>query len=529
MNPLAQAKITNSVAHSAPPRLLPLRLPRLCVPIIGTEANQIVDKAEALARDNSFLELRLDYLSKPALALAKIKQFFELHHGIVMIATCRRISSGGRFRGSIASQLDILAKAAAAGCQLVDVELQTATKCKPDQLQKLRSRSALILSFHDFRATKKLEETLEKLLAYPADFYKIVGTATTLSDNVTMIKFLAREGDRHSLVGMCMGEQGIISRVLALRAGSAFTFGAASATEATAPGQITAQELRHVYRIEQVDAATKIYGVVGDPIAHSLSPTIMNSAFRRENVNAVFLALHAKTLKDLLTCVREIPIHGISVTMPYKEAILQYLDNTDAHSAKIGACNTVVRAQDGKLYGFNTDAAGIIRPLERRLNTLEGARILVLGAGGAARAAVFGLKERGSEVYILNRSAAPAKKLAHQARARIMKRPDLKKMAFDVIINATPVGMGNARETPLQEREINARYVFDMVYDPAETRLLKLAKERGAQAIPGIEMFVHQAARQFEIWTGKPAPWDEMLRVVLLALQERAQRSPNGK
>jgi 3-dehydroquinate dehydratase / shikimate dehydrogenase len=262
---------------------------------------------------------------------------------------------------------------------------------------------------------------------------------------------------------------------------------------------------------------------------HSLSPAMMNAAFRRENVNAVYLPLHAKALKDLLTCVKEIPIHGLSVTMPYKEAILPHLDNTDSHTTKIGACNTVVRAQDGKLYGFNTDTAGIVRPLERRLNTLEGARILVLGAGGAARAAVFGLKERGCEVYILNRSLAAAKKLAHQARARIMKRPDLKKLAFDVIINATPVGMGNTRETPLQDKEINARYVFDMVYDPAETRLLKLAKERGAQVIPGIEMFVHQAARQFEIWTGKPAPFDEMLRVVLLALQDRATRSANGK
>jgi 3-dehydroquinate dehydratase / shikimate dehydrogenase len=518
--------------NSAPaytPRFLPLRLPRVCVAVIGSDANELADKAEALVRDNSFLEFRLDYLSKPGLALAKIKRFTESHPGTVVIATCRRVASGGKFRGSIASQLDILGKAAAAGCQLIDIELQTANKCKPEQLQKLRSRAALILSFHDFRATKKLDESLEKMLAYPADFYKIVSTATTLSDNVAMIKFLAREGDRYSLVGMCMGEQGIISRVLGLRAGSVFTFAAASAGEATAPGQVTAQELRSVYRVEQLDAATRVYGVVGDPIAHSLSPAIMNAAFRRENVNAVYLALHAKTLKDLLHCVREIPIHGISVTMPYKEPILSHLDNTDSHTTKIGACNTVVRAQDGKLYGFNTDAAGIVRPLERRLNTLEGARILVIGAGGAARAAVFGLKERGSEVYILNRSAGPAKKLAHQARARIMKRPDLKKLAFDVIINATPVGMGNTRDTPLQDKEINARYVFDMVYDPAETRLLKLAKERGAQIIPGIEMLVHQAARQFEIWTGKPAPWDEMLRVVVLALQERANRASDGK
>jgi 3-dehydroquinate dehydratase/shikimate dehydrogenase len=514
-----------NAAPSYPPRLLRLRLPRVCVAVIGTDANEMAEKAEALVRDNPFLEFRLDYLPKPALALPRVKRFMESNPGTIVIATCRRAANGGKFRGSIASQLDVLAKAAAAGCQLVDVELQTASKTKPAQLQKLRSRAALILSFHDFKATRKLDETLEKMTAYPADFYKVVSTATTLSDNVTMIKFLAREGDRHSMVSMCMGEQGIISRVLGVRAGSVFTFASAGAGQETAPGQVVAQELRSVYRIDQVDVATRVYGVVGDPIAHSLSPAIMNAAFRRENVNAVYLPLHAKTLKDLLTCVKDIPIHGISVTMPYKEAILPHLDNSDSHTNKVGACNTVVRAQDGKLYGFNTDTAGIVRPLERRLSSIEGARILVIGAGGAARAAVFGLKERGAEVYILNRSLGPAKKLAHQARARIMKRPDLKKMAFDVIINATPVGMGNSRETPLQEKEINARYVFDMIYDPPETRLLKLAQERGAQIIPGIEMFVHQAARQFEIWTGKPAPFDEMLRVVTLAQQDRAART----
>jgi len=246
----------------------------------------------------------------------------------------------------------------------------------------------------------------------------------------------------------------------------------------------------------------------------------MNAALRRENVNGVFLALHAKSLKDLLACIRDIPIHGLAITMPYKEAILRYLDNTDPYTTKIGACNTVVRSQDGKLYGFNTDTSGVVRPLEQRM-TLNDARILVLGAGGAARAAVFGLKDRGARIFILNRSLAAAHKLARQAKARTIKRSDLKRLDFDVIINATPVGMGNTRESPLNENEINARYVFDMIYDPAETRLMKLAKERGAEVIPGIEMLVHQAARQFEIWTGKPAPWDDMLRVVTLALNER--------
>jgi 3-dehydroquinate dehydratase / shikimate dehydrogenase len=511
------------------PRLLPLRLPRVCVAVSGPDAATLIEKADGLTRDNSFIEFRLDYLSKPGLALPKVKQFLETHPGITVIATCRRAPSGGKFRGSIASQIEILAKAAAVGCQLVDVELQTAQKCKTAPLQKLRSRAGLILSFHDFRGTKKLDETLEKMRVFPADYYKVVSTATTLSDNVSMIQFLGREGDNQSIIGVCMGEQGVISRVLGVRAGGVFTFAAIGAGEETAPGQISAQELRSIYRIEQVDAATRVYGVAGDPIGHSLSPAIMNAAFRRENVNAVYLALHAKTLKDLLNCVREIPIHGLSITMPYKEAILEYLDNTDSHTTKIGACNTVVRAQDGKLYGFNTDTSGVVRPLERRLTTLQGAKILVLGAGGAARAAVFGLAERGAEVFILNRSSEPAKKLARRAHARSIKRADLKKHAFDVIINATPVGMGNTKETPLQEKEISARYVFDMIYDPFETHLLQLAKQRGAQIIPGIEMFVHQAARQFEIWTGKPAPQDEMLQVVMLALQERAARATAKK
>jgi 3-dehydroquinate dehydratase / shikimate dehydrogenase len=231
------------------PRLLPLRLPRVCVAVIGSDAAEMIEKAETLVRDNPFLEFRLDYLSKPGLALPKLKRFIDSHPGTVVIATCRRVAQGGKFRGSSASQLDVLAKAAAAGCQMIDVDLQTASQCKPGQLQKLRGRAAMVLSFHDFRGTKKLDETLEKMLPIPADFYKVVSTATTLSDNVSMIKFLSRESDKHSLVCMCMGEQGFISRVLGVRAGSVFTFASAVAGEETAPGQVTAQELRNLYRI----------------------------------------------------------------------------------------------------------------------------------------------------------------------------------------------------------------------------------------------------------------------------------------
>src|SRR5664279_3643435 len=520
--------MTLALSSTLAPRFLPTRLPKVCLALSGDTAEDMLATAESMARDNPFIEFRLDYLKQPMGALPKIHRFLETHQYVTAIGTCRRADNGGKFKGSLASQLEVLRKANAAGCQIVDLELQSALKAKPEAVARLRSRAGLILSFHDFRATRNLDETLEKMLKIPADFYKVVSTATTLADNVAMMKFLQTQSDKHAIVGLCMGEQGIISRVLGVRAGSVFTFGSISADLKTAPGQVTARDLRSIYRIEQVDAASRVYGVAGAPVEHSMSPVIMNTALRRENVNAVYLPLHAKTLKDLIHCVREIPLHGLSVTMPYKQAILPYLDNTDAHTAKIGACNTVVRGQDGKLYGFNTDIAGIIRPLEQRI-TIQDAKVLILGAGGAARAAVFGLKERGAEVWILNRTSAKAQKLARQVKARTIKRADLRKTAFDVIINATPVGMGNTRDCPLKDDEIQARVVFDMVYDPVETHLLQIARAKGIAVIPGIEMFVQQAARQFEIWTGKPAPAAEMLGAVTIALQERAAAQKQQK
>ncbi|MGA2234260.1 MAG: shikimate dehydrogenase [Terriglobales bacterium] len=517
-----------ALSSTVAPRSLPLRLPKVCLALNADTVEDMLATAESMARDNPFIEFRLDYLKQPLAALPKIHRFLETHQYVTAIGTCRRANNGGKFKGSLASQLEVLTKAHAAGCQIVDLELQSALKSKPAAIARLRARAGLILSFHDFRATRNLDKTLEKMLKVPADFYKVVTTATTLSDNVSMMKFLQTQSGKHALIGLCMGEQGIISRVLSVRAGSAFTFGAVSADLKTAPGQVSAGDLRSIYRIDQVDAATRVYGVAGDPIEHSLSPVIMNTALRRENVNGVYLPLHAKTLKDLIDCVRGIPLHGLSITMPYKQAILPYLDNTDAYTTRIGACNTVVRGQEGKLYGFNTDAAGVVRPLEQRLS-IQNAKVLVLGAGGAARAAVFGLKERGAEVWILNRTAVKAQKLARQAKARAIKRADLRKIAFDVIINATPVGMGNTRDCPLKDEEIQARVVFDMVYDPVETHLLQIARAKGIAVIPGVEMFVQQAARQFEIWTGKPAPAGDMLRAVTITLQARAAAQKQQK
>jgi 3-dehydroquinate dehydratase/shikimate dehydrogenase len=251
-----------------------------------------------------------------------------------------------------------------------------------------------------------------------------------------------------------------------------------------------------------------------------------NTAFRKEGINAVLLPLQVRALGDLLTLVRELPLAGVAVTMPLKQEVLPHLANPVSKGTKplthrIGACNTLRVAAEGKIVGFNTDVDGVVRPLEKRLR-IKGARIAVLGAGGAARAAVFGLVEQGAEVFIVNRTHEKAVALAREAKAKAMKHELLAKNHFDAMINSTPCGMKGSKEPlPLSANELNAGLVFDMVYNPLETPLLKLARERGIPVITGLEMFVQQGARQFEIWTGKPAPEAEMLRVVELELRRR--------
>jgi 3-dehydroquinate dehydratase/shikimate dehydrogenase len=481
----------------------------------------MIEKAAPLQKENPFLEFRLDYLDKPLAALPKFKQFFTDNTAVTAIATCRRKEGGGRFSGSASAELDILCRAAEAGFHLVDLELDAAEALKKSDLQKLRDTGVgLIISHHDFAATKDLEVIYKRIESFAPDFVKIVPTAKALVDNVTLIRFLERMSDHTNIIGFCMGDAGVISRVLGVRAGSAFTFAAASPGEETAPGQIAARTLIETYRIDQVDAATKVYGVAGNPIRSSLSPIMMNTAFRRETVNAVYLALQTSKMNDLLKLVHEIPIQGVSITMPLKQDIIPHLEQTDPLSAKIGAVNTL-RLLDGKLYGFNTDVAGIVGPLEKRMQ-IRGSKILVLGAGGAARAAVFGLKDKGAEVFILNRTAETAQKLARQSGSKTIKKEALAKTPFDVIVNATPVGMAGNKATSIIEGELNAKLVFDLVYNPLETPFIHQARKQSIPFITGIEMFIQQGARQFEIFTGKPAPEEEMFRVVLHALRQQA-------
>ena len=502
-------------------QILRSRISKVCVAIIGSTPAEMLEKATSVVKESPFLEFRLDYLEKPLLALPKLKHFFADNTAATAIATCRRSANGGKFSGNLAAELEILTKAAAAGFHLVDLELESAESLKKADLQHLRDTGVgLIISHHDFTATKDLDNIFARIARFAPDFIKIVPTAKSLFDNVTLIRFLERMNDHTNIIGICMGEAGVISRVLGVRAGSAFTFAAATPGEETGPGQIAARTLLETYRIDHVDAATKVYGVAGNPIRSSLSPIMMNPAFRRETVNAVYLALQTTRLSDLLKLVHEIPVQGVSITMPLKEEILPHLEQTDPLSAKIGAVNTI-RLLDGKLYGFNTDVAGIVGPLEKRLS-LRGAKVLVLGAGGAARAAVFGVRDKGAEVFILNRTPETAQKLARQSGSKTIKKDALAKTTFDVIINATPVGMAGNKAAPILEaKDLNTRLVFDLVYNPLETPLIRMARQQSIPIITGIEMFVHQGARQFEIFTGKPAPEEEMFRVVLHALRQQ--------
>jgi 3-dehydroquinate dehydratase/shikimate dehydrogenase len=525
-----------AMPHDAPTMLAPvpapapagarLRVAKLCVAIQGGTPAEMFSRAEAALKDARFIEFRLDTLAKPAAALPQLKDFLARHRDVTAIGTCRRKEAGGHFAGSLTSELEILVKAAESGCQIIDLEVESAEHANRSQLVKLRAAlraagAAFLVSFHDFTRTKGLEQAARRIKAFEPEFVKVVSTARTLADNLAVLRLIEDQSLHSHVVGIAMGEEGLMSRVLGPRAGAAFTFASAADGAETAAGQASVRTLIDLYRVDQLDQATRIFGVAGNPIGHSLSPLMHNTAFRRESVNAIMLPLKVKALGDLLTVIRDLPLGGVAVTMPLKQEVLPHLANMDPLTARIGACNTLRTGADGNLYGFNTDVAGVVRPLERRMK-LKGARVLVLGAGGAARAAVFGLVEQGAEVLIVNRSHEKAVALARKAKAKALKRDQLAKSRFDAIINTTPCGMtGAIQALPIAENELNAHLVFDMVYTPIETPLLRLAKTRGLTVISGLEMFVQQGARQFEIWTGKPAPESEMMRVVELALRKR--------
>jgi 3-dehydroquinate dehydratase / shikimate dehydrogenase len=508
---------------------------KICVAIQGSAPAEMLARAEHALKDAKFLEFRLDSLHSPAAILPKLKAFLASHPEVTAIATCRRVANGGSFAGTLAQELAILLKAAQAGCRIVDLEVESAEEAPPTQLEKFRASlkdAELLVSYHDFSKTRRLERAAERITAFAPDYIKVVSTAQTLADNLAVLQLIQSRSVSARVVGIAMGEEGLVSRVLGVREGAAFTFasledGANFETNlATAPGQVSAHTLKKLYRADKLNAETRVFAVAGNPIHHSLSPLMQNTAFRHEGVNAVLLPLKAKSAADLLALVLELPICGVAITMPLKLEVMASLDYVDPLAARIGACNTLRVTADGKLHGYNTDVFGIVEPLKRRMK-LAGARIAVLGAGGAARAAVFGLVDAGAEVFVVNRTHENAVALAKAARAKALKHEQLAKQSFDAMINSTPCGMKGTgqknfgQSLPIEENELNAELVFEMVYNPLETPLVKLARSRGIPVITGLEMFVQQGARQFEIWTGKKPPEEAMRRAVEQELKRR--------
>ena len=335
---------------------------------------------------------------------------------------------------------------------------------------------------------------------------------------------------------MAMGTPGVLTRVLGPRYGSAFTFAAPDAATATAPGQLDLSTLRDLYRIETLSQATRIYGVFGKPITSSKSPVMLNAAFAAAGVDAVYLPFETGDAGELFQTVGALNLQGASVTMPLKEQIVPMLEERlTPLAATIGAANTLVRrgrdaVKDGEvdagetgepgLEGHNTDAAGIADPLARR-TVLEGARILVLGAGGAARAAVFGLRAHGAAVWILNRSAERAEALARAAGATVLTRAEAAAMQFEVVVQATPHGMQNQHVDALMTAaELHTDLFFELVYNTRETPLLQAARERGIRVIDGLEMFLAQGAAQFTLWRGLAAPEAVMREAVLRSMPQ---------
>ena len=317
-----------TTSHQIASHLLRSRIGKLCVAITGSTPQEMLQRASDVLKETQFLEFRLDYLAKPAAALPLLKAFLAENGAATAIATCRLTERWRPVsRAHAPLRCSFCSTPPPAGFQLVDIELQSLEKLPKTTMGQLREAgAAVILSFHDFHATKDLDAIYSRMKPFHPDYIKLVPTAKSLADNLTLMRFLGRVDDESNstVVGICMGEPGIISRVLGLRAGSAFTFAAASVGEETAPGQIAARTLIETYRIDQVDAATKVYGVAGNPVRNSLSPLMMNTAFRRETVNAVYLALQTAKADDLFKLAKEIPIQGLSITMPLKQDVMPF-------------------------------------------------------------------------------------------------------------------------------------------------------------------------------------------------------------
>jgi 3-dehydroquinate dehydratase / shikimate dehydrogenase len=345
------------------------------------------------------------------------------------------------------------------------------------------------------------------------DIIKIAVQADDITDTIPIWKLLKRaKSENQEIIPIAMGEAGKWTRILGLAHGAFLTFASLDSETATAPGQVSAQDLHEVYRVKELDESTDVYGILGSNTSVSMSPYIHNFAFKYHNLNAVFVPLQVHDLDAFITKMvkpetREIDLNfkGFSVTIPHKQSVIKHLDFIDETAEKIGAVNTV-KIIGGKLHGFNTDARGFIEPLKQIYDDLKYAKVLILGAGGASKACQYALQKEGADVTIFGRSDISNFKF---------QNPNLGE--FDIIVNATPIGMrGKAEgETPIAAEQMKGvKLVYDLVYIPQETELIKQAKSVGIKTLGGLEMLLAQAVEQQRIWTNSNAPIDEIRQII---------------
>jgi len=491
--------------------------PRICVALGFPEFDRLLEQARREAEaGETFLEFRLDYLERPERGAQAIHAFLEHHPECLVLATCRRHQNHGKFNGSIEDEVRVLDMAVGAGASAVDVEIESADSASA-RLGLFRGRARLIVSYHNYEATPPLDAVLNRMTKVPADGYKIVTTARKPSDYGRVLA-LAKTHPRTPLVLLAMGEMGFPSRVLSLVFGGMYTYAAPTSSQGTAAGQVSARQLRHLYRADKLSRSAKIYGVIADPVRHSISPAVHNRAFQCRRMEAVYLPFLVPPvqMRDFMGLAERLPMAGFSVTIPHKQKILRYLDVVDPLARRIGAVNTVWR-RGGKWRGTNTDAAGVTAPLARRMR-LHNASVLIVGNGGAARSAACALADAGAHLALAGRNADRVRSLAKVCGAEPLLPEQLESREFDALVHATPLGMYPRVDECFFNGRIPAEVVLDMVYNPLETELARRARQQGKSVIRGMDMFIEQAVRQFEIWTGEQAPRAVMEKAALEAL-----------
>jgi 3-dehydroquinate dehydratase/shikimate dehydrogenase len=496
---------------------------KICAVVAAAGAESMWRQLVSAAKESRTIELRLDWLADDQEISRFLAKLAGKPPNATMLATCRRRSAGGRYRGSIAKQLVHLTDALRAGCAWYDLEVESASLCPPELLDVVLGQGRRLVSAHFFKAMPpSLSKVAAKLERDKPDGVKIAARCDSLRECRKLADFGRK---RKNLIVIPMGDIALPARILGLRENNGFAY--APVENATAPGQVDLHELREVYRAASLSQKTRVYGVIGNPIGHSLSPELHNAGFAARDMDAIYLPFLIERLADFVESIHPLGIKGFSVTIPHKERILDHLAGCDPLARQIGAVNTVAVRGDGKLYGYNTDYVGVLETLKKRVR-LRGSRVLIVGAGGAARAVAFALAKAGASVCICARRQKKARVIAQAVGGTLVDWDRLPHEFFDAIVNATPVGMHPLTDaSPLEARDLNCRLVFDTIYRPRMTKLLQLAERRGIETVSGLEMFVAQGVAQWEIWTRKRAPVEAMRRAVFAALrnEEKLQKT----